>query len=249
MNQTQSIFNPVDLLFGGMDKLGPGGDAHTLHVLSLLPKKEFRLVVDAGCGTGRQTMALAKELHAVVHAIDSHEPFLTDVVKRARQAQLAHYVQAHCMDMKDIPQRFQNIDLLWSEGAAYNIGFPNALATWKSALAPTGIVVVSEMCWLNENPPATVREYFQSGYPDMRTVQLNAAAAEGAGYKVLATYILPREAWVEGYYDVLGPRAQALLNHQDSSVRDFAAETIKEIDIFEHSSDSYGYAFFVLQRS
>jgi hypothetical protein len=45
------------------------------------------------------------------------------------------------MDMKDIPQVFQGIDLLWSEGAAYNIGFANALATWAPALAPGGLRV------------------------------------------------------------------------------------------------------------
>jgi hypothetical protein len=38
------------------------------------------------------------------------------------------------MDMKDIPQVFQDIDLLWSEGAAYNIGFLNAIVTWAQAL-------------------------------------------------------------------------------------------------------------------
>jgi len=37
------------------------------------------------------------------------------------------------MGMKDIPGVFQNIDLLWLEGAAYNIGFSNALTTWASA--------------------------------------------------------------------------------------------------------------------
>src|SRR5262245_43969704 len=33
-----------------MEKLGPGDNAHTLSVLRLLPTREFRLVVDAGCG-------------------------------------------------------------------------------------------------------------------------------------------------------------------------------------------------------
>jgi methylase of polypeptide subunit release factors len=54
-----STYDPVGLLFGGMEKLGPGDNAHTRHVLRLLPKRRFRVVVDAGCGTGRQTLALA----------------------------------------------------------------------------------------------------------------------------------------------------------------------------------------------
>jgi ubiquinone/menaquinone biosynthesis C-methylase UbiE len=49
----------------------------------LVPKQRFSVVVDAGCGTGRQTLALAKELGTLVHAVDSYEPFLSDLRRRA----------------------------------------------------------------------------------------------------------------------------------------------------------------------
>jgi SAM-dependent methyltransferase len=244
-----TTYDPVGLLFGGMEQLGPGGNAHTLHVLRLLPKQEFRVVVDAGCGTGRQTIALAKELGTLVHGIDAYEPFLNDLVRRAKEAKVEHLVQALCMDIKDIPHVFRAIDLLWSEGAAYHIGFSNALATWASAVVPEGFAVVSELSWLKEQAPDAVKEFFRSGYPDMQSVQQNAVVAERAGYKVLTTYTLPRQAWVDGYYDILAPRAKALLEHPDSSVRDFAADTIREIEVLEISEDSYGYVFYVLQRA
>jgi cyclopropane fatty-acyl-phospholipid synthase-like methyltransferase len=244
-----NLSDPIDLLFGGMEKLGPGGNAHTLHVLRLLPKQQFRVVVDAGCGAGRQTLALARELGTLVHAVDSYEPFLNDLTRRAREAKVEQLVQAHCMDMKDIPQVFQGIDLLWSEGAAYNIGFSHALALWASAMTPDGFAVISELSWLRGQAPEAVREFFRSVYPDMQSVQHNMAVAEKAGYKVLTTYTLPRQAWVDGYYDILAPRAKALLDHSDSSVRDFAAETVREIEVFQCSEDSYGYVFYVLQRA
>ena len=153
------------------------------------------------------------------------------------------------MDMKDIPQLFRSIDLLWSEGAAYSIGFANALSTWAPALVRGGFAVVSELTWLKEQAPALVREFFRSGYPDMGSVQHNIAVAESSGYRLLSTYTLPRGAWVEGYYDVLQHRAEVLSEHGDPAVRAFAAETIKEIEVFQHSDDSYGYVFYVLQRA
>ena len=240
--------SPVDLLVGGMEKLGPGGDVHTVRVLRFLPASEFR-VVDAGCGTGRQTIALARELGTVVHAVDLHAPFLADLERRAQKAKVEHLVRTHCMDMKDIPGVFQSIDLLWSEGAAYNIGLANALATWAPALAPDGFAVVSELSWLKEQAPATVKEFFRSGYPDMQPVQHNIELAESAGYRLLGIYTLPREAWVEGYYDVLAPRAMGLVDHADPSVRAFAPETVREIEVFERSDDSYSCVFYVLQRA
>src|SRR5205823_13691135 len=125
-------------------------------------------------------------------------------------------------------------------GAAYNIGFSSALATWASAMIPGGFAVISELSWLKEQAPDAVREFFRSGYPDMQSVQHNIAVAEGAGYKLLTTYTLPRQAWIDGYYDILAPRAKALLDHPDPSVMDLAAETVREIEVFECCEDSYG---------
>ena len=241
--------DPVTLIFGGMEKLGPGDNAQTVHVLRLLPKRTFDVVVDAGCGTGRQTIALAKELGTPIHAVDAHQTFLDDLVRRARQANVEQLVQPHCMDMKEIPKVFPRIDLLWSEGAAYNIGFSNALATWAPALNHGAFAVISELSWLKEDAPEEAKEFFQSGYADMQSVEQNIAAAKSAGYQVLTTHALPRQAWVDGYYDVLASRAKGLLDHPNLSVRDFASETVREIEVFERSEDSYGYVFYVLQRA
>ena len=109
------------------------------------------------------------------------------------------------MDMKDIPSVFPTIDLLWAEGAAYNIGFANALHTWAQAIGPNGFAVVTELCWLREKIPDAVKEFFRSGYPEMQSVPQNIATAEEAGYKIFNIYTLPQEAWVEGYYDFSSP--------------------------------------------
>lgn len=231
-----------------MEKLGPGSDDETLQMLHRLSRDRFDVVVDAGCGAGRQTMVLIEELQSLVHAVDSHEPFLQILRRRASQANAAHLLQVHCMDMRDIASRFAAIDLLWSEGAAYNIGFANALASWSRSIRPGGLAVVSELAWLAEDIPASAREFFASAYPDMRLTTENAGIAEDAGYEVLATQTVSREAWTDGYYDLLKPRARALADHADESVRQFARETLTEIDVFEAAHGSYGYVFYLLRR-
>jgi len=232
-----------------MDKLSPGDDSLSLYVLQSLPQHYFEVVVDAGCGAGRQTMVLAGDLGTPIQAIDSYQPFLNRLDQRAKEKGLAHLVRVHCMDMKDIPSVFPTIDLLWAEGAAYNIGFANALTTWAKAIKPDGFAVVSELCWLHDQIPDAVGEFFRFGYPDMQSVSQNIATAEGAGYKIFNTYTLPKKAWTEDYYDILEPRAKSLINHSIAAVRDFAVETVREIEIFKISEDSYGYVFYVLQRS
>src|SRR5882724_12929176 len=94
--------NPIDLLFAGMDKLSPGDDSLTLYILRSLPEHRFEVVVDAGCGAGRQTIVLARELGTPIQAVDSYSPFLNRLKRRANEKGLCHLVQIHCMDMKDI---------------------------------------------------------------------------------------------------------------------------------------------------
>ena len=241
--------NPVDLLFADMDKLSPGDDSLSLYVLRSLPEHRFHVVVDAGCGAGRQTFVLADELKTSIHAVDSYQPFLERLSERANEKGLAQMVRMHCMDMKDIPGVFPRIDLLWAEGAAYNIGFTNALSTWAKAIRPRGFAVVSELCWLRDKIPDAVKKFFESGYPEMQSVEQNIQTAEEAGFELFNTYTLPKEAWVKDYYDVLEPRAKSLASHSDFAVRDFAVETLKEIETFKISEDSYGYVFYLLQRS
>lgn len=107
--------NPIDLLFGDMEKLGPGSNSDTLKVLDMLPKAVHGVIVDAGCGAGRHTLAPAKRLQTLVHAVDSYEPFLDSLAQSAKEAGIEHLVQTHCIDMADIPSTFKEIDLLWSE--------------------------------------------------------------------------------------------------------------------------------------
>jgi len=242
--------NPVDLLFAGMNKLSPGDDSLSLYVLRSLPEHHFEVVVDAGCGAGRQTFVLANELKTPVYAVDSYQPFLDRLSQRAKENGLAKLVRTHCIDMKDIPTVFPKIDLLWAEGAAYNIGFANALTTWAKAIKPNGFAVVSELCWLRQDKiPEAVSEFFRLGYPEMQSVEQNIQTAEDAGYELFNTYTLPKETWVKDYYNILEPRAKSLVNHSDVGVRDFAIETLKEIETFRISEESYGYVFYVLQRS
>jgi SAM-dependent methyltransferase len=241
--------NPVDLLFAGMDKLSPGDDSLSLYVLRSLPEHRFEIVVDAGCGAGRQTFVLADELKTPVHAVDSYQPFLDRLSQRAKEKGFAQLVRTHCMDMKSIPAVFPRIDLLWAEGAAYNMGFGNALANWARSIRLDGFAVVNELCWLRDKIPDPVREFFQSGYPEMQSVEQNIQTAEEAGYELFNLYTLPKETWVKDYYDILEPRAKSLLNHSDLAIRDFAVETLKEIETFRIAEDSYGYVFYVLQRS
>ena len=43
--------------------------------------------------------------------------------------------------------------------------------------------------------------------------------------------------------------AKSLAGHSDLAIREFAVETLKEIETFKIAEDSYAYVFYVLQRT
>lgn len=59
MDQMQALF----LLHEGLAQCGPGSDAETMRAVQLLPPlPPAPRIVDLGCGTGRQSLVLARAL-------------------------------------------------------------------------------------------------------------------------------------------------------------------------------------------
>ncbi|GAM56739.1 probable transcription regulator [Vibrio ishigakensis] len=47
--------------------------------------------------------------------------------------------------MGDLPFEEDSFDVLWSEGAVYNIGFETGIRDWRKYLKSGGTLVVSEL--------------------------------------------------------------------------------------------------------
>ncbi len=141
-----------------------------------------------------------------------------------------------------------SVDLLWSEGAAYIIGFERALTLWRPLLARAGRAAVSECSWLTRSPPEEAAAFWAAGYPTMGTVEENVARAERAGCSVLGTLVFPREAWWDEYYAPMRGKLAALRERATSDAALAAAilEVEREIVMYERCGDSYTYVFYLL---
>ena len=104
---------------------GPGSDEETLKAIKLTGLSELTelTILDLGCGTGAQTNVLANHLNGTIIALDLFQPFL-DVL----EARIKHpNVRTFQGSMDDLPFEKESFDLIWSEGAVYNMGFENGL--------------------------------------------------------------------------------------------------------------------------
>jgi SAM-dependent methyltransferase len=233
----------------GLERLGPGDEAFNLRILSRLPVlPNPPRIADLGCGTGAGALFLAAHFKAPVSAVDLSAAFLEYMKRRARERKLAHLIRPVVADMGNLGWPEASIDLLWSEGAAYNLTFAGALAAWRPLVAPGGVAVISELSWWESNPPAPARAFWETAYPAMGSEAANVGRAEAAGFKVLGVHRLPSAAWWDNYYGPLLQRIAAIRPSAGPVMQAVISETETEIELFRQYSGSYGYSFYLLQR-
>ena len=235
-------------LHRGLERQGPGDPSFSEHILSLLPELPPKpRIVDLGCGAGAGALILAKWFKTQIIAVDFSRPFLEDLKDFAKAQGLDHLVETVEADMGSLDWRLASVDLLWSEGAAYNLTFEGALNTWRPLLAPGGLAVISEINWFTDQIPQPVLDFWQEAYPQIASESENAKLARSSGFEVLGVHRLPTQAWWIYYYNPLKDRMDALRPTADPVMQAVISETESEIEFFEKYSDSYGYSFYLLQ--
>jgi len=235
-------------LYEGLPRQGPGSDACTREALRRLPPLPARArVLDLGCGAGRQTLVLAEVLQTKVVAVDLHQPFLDQLEAAARERGLAHLIETRRADMGALDLPEASVDLLWSEGAIYLLGFEDGLRLWRPWLAPGGLAAVTECSWLGETRSEEAAAFWREAYPAMGSVADNLARAERAGFEVCDWFALPPSAWWDDYYTPLLQRIQDLASDADPAQVAIIAETEREIDFYRRYHDVYGYVFYLMR--
>lgn len=243
---------------------GPGNEASTVRALTLLGlldtsgqplrsggAEEPLRVLDVGCGTGMQTIALAKRLEVNITALDFHSPFLEELRGRAEEAGVASKIETRLGDMRELPTWQERFDAVWAEGSLFVMGFAEALEACRQVLRPGGALAASELTWLRTDAPKECRDFFAQEYPAMTDVATNLAAAEKAGYDLVAHFTLPDEAWWIPFYRPLGDRVAELrsLYPGDAEKAGMLDWVQLEIEMFRKYSRYYGYVFYLLRRS
>jgi SAM-dependent methyltransferase len=207
-------------------------------------------ILDLGCGPGAQSLDLASLSGGTVTAVDLHAPYLDQLTDKARHVGLEDRVTPLCADMAELTFAPGSFDLVWSEGAIYNLGFRTGLETWRPLIGPEGCVAVSEVTWLVEEPPDEARAFWAEGYPDMQSIDANLEDLERAGFAPLGHFVLDASCWHE-YYGHLEERMAGLepaYAGDEVAARVFDAER-QEIDVYRRHGESYGYVFYVARRT
>jgi len=242
----------VDLHRDGA-RQGPGSDGETLRAFELtrLDSRAGLQIADIGCGTGASTLILASKLPNVrIKAVDLMPEFLSVLVERARAAHCAGRIETLVASMASLPFRVESFDLIWSEGAIYNIGFGTGIEIWRPFLRPGGVLAVSEITWLRPDPPEEIRRYWNAEYSEIATAAEKVAILERARYDLLGYFVLPPTNWIDNYYRPTEARIAAFLERHPDCPE--AAQVVEmdrqEADLYARYQGWFSYGFYVARK-
>ena len=112
-----------------------------------------------------------------------------------------------------------SFDLIWSEGALYNIGLRNALRVCHGLLRPGGYLAFTDAVWRKEDPPPEVKAGFDLDYPTMGWLDDDVAAIRDCGFELVGHFTLPDEAWWDDFYTPMEKRIAELRGKYDERCR------------------------------
>lgn len=230
---------------------GPGCDEETERALSFVDSlREDSRILDVGCGTGAQTMALARNTIGQITAVDRFPAFLDKLGEKLRAEGLQNRVQTVQALMAELPYPDEAFDLIWAEGSIYIMGFANGLQAWKRLLKPGGYIVVSEISWLTGSRPAELEDYWVADYAEIDTISNKIAVVEASGYVPIAHFVLPEHCWTENYYKPILARSEDFLRRYDykEEVREFVEAGRREAALYDRYKEYYSYVFYIAQK-
>jgi ubiquinone/menaquinone biosynthesis C-methylase UbiE len=231
---------------------GPGGDAETEKALNLAitDRTAPLTVADLGCGTGASTLVLAKLLNARVTAVDFLQGFLDVLKEKAENMGLADRITTLACSMENLPFADDELDVIWSEGAIYNIGFKKGVADWRRYLKMGGLLVASEITWITGSRPQELQDHWNSEYPEIDVASAKIRILEKNGYSPMGYFVLPEHCWLDQYYRPMQARFENFLNRHENSeeARAIVAAEQREIDLYETYKDYISYGFYVAKK-
>ena len=237
--------------FSNMERQGPGSPDVTLKALSFIDNlTDKSLIADIGCGTGGQTMVLAGHISGQITGLDLFPDFIDILNRNAKQSGLQDRVKGIVGSMDNLPFQNEELDLIWSEGAIYNIGFERGMNEWSKYLKKGGFIAVSEASWFTSERPAEIEDFWMDAYPEISVIPTCIDKMEKAGYTPIAHFILPENCWTEHYFAPQDEVRETFMKEHagNKTAIDFMKGQQYERSLYSKYKDYYGYVFYIGQK-
>ncbi len=234
--------------FSSIERQGPGSPEVTIKALSFIDNlTNNSKIADIGCGTGGQTMVMANHSLGQITGIDLFPDFIDIFNENASRLNLQNRVSGIVASMDNLPFQNEELDLIWSEGAIYNIGFERGINEWHKFIKKGGFIAVSEASWFTEERPEEIDKFWKDAYPEIDTISNKVSQMQKAGYIPVSTFVLPENSWTEHFYT---PQISAQKEFFKKYTGNKTAEELinnqrHEAELYYKYKEFYGYVFYI----
>ncbi|KUJ83584.1 class I SAM-dependent methyltransferase [Microbulbifer flavimaris] len=239
-------------LHRGASRQGPGGDSEVEKAIGLagIDRDASLKIADIGCGTGASTLTLARLLNAKIFAVDFLQDFLDALAGRAQSGGVAEKITPICASMEQLPFEDEEFDVIWSEGAIYNMGFAKGVADWNRYLKPGGLLVASEITWLTNSRPSKLHHHWNNEYPEIGAASAKIKVLEDSGYTPIGYFVLPEQCWLDNYYEPMRRSFDAFLTRNENSeeARAIVEAERREIELYEKYKAYFSYGMYIAKK-
>ena len=241
-------FNLICEYFSSIERQGPGSEDSTLKALSFIDNlNEESVIADLGCGTGGQTMVLAQHCAGTITGLDLFADFIEIFNRNASTLKLENKVKGIVGSMDNLPFENESLDLIWSEGAIYNVGFERGVTEWRKYLKKGGYIAVTEASWFTDERPSEINDFWNEAYPEIDTIPVKMAQLQKAGYIPVAAFCLPEYCWTDVFYK---PQEEAQKHFKEKypdnqNVIELLDNLNHEEKMYHQYKASYGYVFYI----
>jgi SAM-dependent methyltransferase len=149
--------------------------------------------------------------------------------------------------MESLPFGEEELDVIWSEGAIYNIGFERGLNEWRKFLKAGGYIAVTEASWFTGSRPREIETFWTDAYSEIDTIPNKVAQMQKAGYIPVSTFILPENCWTDNFYIPQIPAQEAFLKKYpgNKTAESLIANMRREAELYSKYKQYYGYVFYI----
>lgn len=239
----------LDFLLG-IEGQSPFSYQTTMKALSFIERLSRRKkVVNIGCGTGYQSVALYEAIQSPIIAIDDVPEFIDYLKKEFAIQKLENHIYPILSNPYHLPFMSGTVDIIWSEYTAANLGFEYSINKWNHFLKEEGYLGVCAYCWLTNDPPSIITNHWNTCNKDIDSIVKRIQQIESAGYIPITYFILPDECWWNYFCSMEQNFEPFLKKHKHHPLSEMLVSQIdSEIDLYEKYGEYYGYLFFICQK-
>jgi ubiquinone/menaquinone biosynthesis C-methylase UbiE len=238
--------------FGRLERQGPGSPESTIKALSFIDNIHNEVkIADLACGTGGQTITLAKNINGIITGLDISPDFINKFNTNVEKIGFQDRVKGIVGSMDNLPFKNEKFDIIWSEGAIAIIGFSKGLNYWKDFIKKDGYLAITYESWFTDKRPAEIEKFWTDAVPEMSTISENISVLQKSGYRFVAAFALPEKCWTDTYFIPQKSIQKDFLekNKGNKSAEAFVENMKYEAELYSKYKEYYGYVFYIGKKA